>query len=513
LRAKFISMYKHLFFLGVTTFLLNHASAQGIVRISDRKADSLYEQVLEPYLSFFSALQERRYNREKFIALFDGGRINIDNDFNSIRANIPFTNAAAYTDELIRVFVINGAENYDNLEMTLPESINDMKFCYNTGVCYVWMKKTFTYRVRKKDTRTVSNWVRLKLKHIGTTYKIAEIINDREPRDLDKDNVVDDNVNGILCDRCADTDLHKGYNTIKGCINNDRDGDGITDKLDQCPDDPGGRKAKGCPDIDNDGTADKSDKCTYQKGSQNNGGCPISELIFAVDGGVNYPTGSSYSNKEFLNKQQYTWQNSGLARWGYMANLSLQYRFSSWLAIGVGEMFFSNRFDADRLGLSSEVFLTKNNASYRNVTATAANYSFHVPHVKVCLGTFWKENSVFVIEPTVGMAFNGWSKGESLLRIDYGNGNSQVDRISLKATKSFLLSGGKIGYEFWGESDGCGFSVNIFYFTGNAVFLQQEIKLADLPNTITFGNQRVQMFGGTIGFHCYLSRGKQLYKH
>jgi hypothetical protein len=183
------------------------------------------------------------------------------------------------------------------------------------------------------------------------------------------------------------------------------------------------------------------------------------------------------------------------------------------MGVGIGEMLFSNRFNNGRLKLSTEVFLTRNEVSYNSVTATGANYSFHVPHVKLCLGTFWKENSVFTVEPTVGMAFNSWSKGESLLRTDYTNGNSQVDRISLKTTKSFVLLGGKVGYEFWDDNAGCGFSVNAFYFSGNAPFSQQQVKFGDLPDVMTFGKNRIQILGGTIGFHCYLTRGSQSYKH
>lgn len=40
----------------------------------------------------------------------------------------------------------------------------------------------------------------------------------------------------------------------------DRDGDGVADAVDQCPDDPG-IKADGCPDTDGDGLSDRVDKC------------------------------------------------------------------------------------------------------------------------------------------------------------------------------------------------------------------------------------------------------------
>jgi hypothetical protein len=60
----------------------------------------------------------------------------------------------------------------------------------------------------------------------------------------------------------------------------DRDGDGIVDNLDKCPDDPedhdGFEDDDGCPDPDNDkdGVLDVDDKCPNNPGNVSNGGCP-----------------------------------------------------------------------------------------------------------------------------------------------------------------------------------------------------------------------------------------------
>jgi outer membrane protein OmpA-like peptidoglycan-associated protein len=56
----------------------------------------------------------------------------------------------------------------------------------------------------------------------------------------------------------------------------DRDGDGIEDKRDKCPDEPGPRENDGCPwiDTDGDGLADNLDKCVKEKGPRENNGCP-----------------------------------------------------------------------------------------------------------------------------------------------------------------------------------------------------------------------------------------------
>jgi OOP family OmpA-OmpF porin len=55
----------------------------------------------------------------------------------------------------------------------------------------------------------------------------------------------------------------------------DRDGDGIVDSLDACPDQAGTAALHGCPDRDGDGVADKDDKCPDVAGLAKYQGCPI----------------------------------------------------------------------------------------------------------------------------------------------------------------------------------------------------------------------------------------------
>jgi OOP family OmpA-OmpF porin len=54
----------------------------------------------------------------------------------------------------------------------------------------------------------------------------------------------------------------------------DRDGDGIPDAEDKCPDDEGPRKTRGCPDRDGDGVIDSQDKCPDVPGERKLAGCP-----------------------------------------------------------------------------------------------------------------------------------------------------------------------------------------------------------------------------------------------
>lgn len=57
----------------------------------------------------------------------------------------------------------------------------------------------------------------------------------------------------------------------------DKDGDGILNKVDDCPEVPGPQENNGCPwpDTDGDGLVDKDDKCPEEPGDKLNHGCPI----------------------------------------------------------------------------------------------------------------------------------------------------------------------------------------------------------------------------------------------
>ncbi|HVS96539.1 MAG TPA: DUF5723 family protein, partial [Puia sp.] len=60
---------------------------------------------------------------------------------------------------------------------------------------------------------------------------------------------------------------HKKTDTVFNKLNNDRDGDGVIDSKDNCPDSAGPIALIGCPDRDGDGVPDNQDKCPDVKGS------------------------------------------------------------------------------------------------------------------------------------------------------------------------------------------------------------------------------------------------------
>jgi hypothetical protein len=54
-----------------------------------------------------------------------------------------------------------------------------------------------------------------------------------------------------------------------------RDGDGLFDEADACPDEPGSPRAEGCPDADADGVQDSEDACPEEPGPAEQDGCPV----------------------------------------------------------------------------------------------------------------------------------------------------------------------------------------------------------------------------------------------
>lgn len=79
-------------------------------------------------------------------------------------------------------------------------------------------------------------------------------------------------------DACPDL---AGTGLSTGCP--DRDNDGVADEQDRCPDIPGLMTMAGCPDSDNDGITDAADPCPTQAGPASTGGCPDSDGDGIVD--------------------------------------------------------------------------------------------------------------------------------------------------------------------------------------------------------------------------------------
>ena len=75
-------------------------------------------------------------------------------------------------------------------------------------------------------------------------------------------------------DKCPD---EAGIAKYQGCPIPDTDGDGINDEEDKCPSVKGVARYQGCPvpDTDGDGINDEEDKCPSRPGVAENAGCPV----------------------------------------------------------------------------------------------------------------------------------------------------------------------------------------------------------------------------------------------
>ena len=86
--------------------------------------------------------------------------------------------------------------------------------------------------------------------------------------DTDKDGVFD------RYDECPD---EPGLEEFDGCP--DTDEDGIQDSEDECPDEPGLEEFDGCPDTDEDGVPDHEDNCPETYGYEKYNGCPDRNMM------------------------------------------------------------------------------------------------------------------------------------------------------------------------------------------------------------------------------------------
>jgi OmpA-OmpF porin, OOP family len=120
-----------------------------------------------------------------------------------------------------------------------------------------WYDGTFKHHVHGIS---VGMWLP-KVKPRAKAPKVVEV--------LDNDNDGIDN----KIDKCPD---EPGAQKYSGCPVLDTDGDGMNDEADMCPTEKGVIEFNGCPipDSDGDGIYDPEDKCITEPGTKENNGCP-----------------------------------------------------------------------------------------------------------------------------------------------------------------------------------------------------------------------------------------------
>lgn len=101
------------------------------------------------------------------------------------------------------------------------------------------------------------------------------------PSDRDGDGIIDE------LDACPDDpEDYDGFEDEDGCPDLDNDADGIPDVDDACPDEPGPPENNGCPDTDrdSDGVPDRVDNCPDEPGPPQNQGCPEEQRVAIEEG-------------------------------------------------------------------------------------------------------------------------------------------------------------------------------------------------------------------------------------
>lgn len=163
---------------------------------------------------------------------------------------------------LLIPYVLGGggvvSENFENLNVQFPVGAGlNLRVAPNAYLTFQG-----EYRISQAELRNNLQY------GAGLLFRLGITKAQEEPDFPDRDG---DGVPDHL-DECPD---EAGPAGLLGCP--DRDGDGIPDKHDNCPDEPGLPAFQGCPDSDGDGVPDHEDFCPDIPGPKENNGCPLEE--------------------------------------------------------------------------------------------------------------------------------------------------------------------------------------------------------------------------------------------
>jgi len=215
------------------------------------------------------------------------GEIGYFDNSNSFRFSLLQININAkynffkYDDVKFRPFVFGGIGYLHFSDKRSDRKFNNMQLPdLGFGVTYkvsptisVVFKETFIFSDYDNVDYQVEGRKDMYLQHtIGVVFNIGIA------KDTDGDGITDRN------DNCPEV---VGIEAFNGCP--DTDGDGIIDSEDKCPKVKGLKEFNGCPDTDGDGIADTEDKCPKVKGLKEFNGCPDTDGDGIVDSEDNCP--------------------------------------------------------------------------------------------------------------------------------------------------------------------------------------------------------------------------------
>lgn len=175
---------------------------------------------------------------------------------------------AAAIDEVIQVARKNGAMKCAPIQLAMAESHHAFALTEYSEGDYFRAKQELAIAEANANEA-------LRLSPLGRCVKVKKPTN----RDRDGDGILNKD------DECPDEpEDMDGFEDEDGCPDLDNDQDGLADKVDECPDDPedkdGFEDEDGCPEVDNDddGIVDEADECPNDPedmdGFEDEDGCP-----------------------------------------------------------------------------------------------------------------------------------------------------------------------------------------------------------------------------------------------
>ncbi len=206
--------------------------------------------------SFLNLAVPFRINRANLPTNENGGFKNVPSMGLDALLQLKYFRPNQFINPYLYAGVSGMSENLDGLRLAVP-----------LGGGFDFRVARHTYLTTKAEYRLGFEDLRDHLQlGAGILILLGEGNDDEKPAMTDRDG---DGIQDAQ-DLCPDV---PGLAAFNGCP--DTDGDGITDGEDQCPTVAGLKEFMGCPDGDGDGVPDKDDACPTEKGLASNKGCPI----------------------------------------------------------------------------------------------------------------------------------------------------------------------------------------------------------------------------------------------
>jgi outer membrane protein OmpA-like peptidoglycan-associated protein len=147
------------------------------------------------------------------------------------------------------------------------EDLKELGFAAPVGLGFNFRVAPYTYFAVKGEYRFGFDDFRDNAQlGAGFTFLLGGKASEPVISDRDGDGLPDEE------DLCPDV---AGEVALNGCPDSDKDG--IADGEDECPTEAGLRTFNGCPDSDNDGIKNSEDDCPNEAGLPENNGCPVKD--------------------------------------------------------------------------------------------------------------------------------------------------------------------------------------------------------------------------------------------